>query len=170
MQSYFVSIVVGILSLAPVAGPSDATPTAMMPTDMASNVTSNATTDTDSPTFAPTTTTGFTNDTRFLQAVTTAPIPDCAELDELFCDFLGGEDLSECCLFECIGQLQALFTCVIMETTGEDRSDCEVPVCPTPTPVEASTDKPTSPVSGAGISTGSRVAALAASLLAFAVL
>jgi hypothetical protein len=120
------------------------------------------------PTVVTSNTTTFVNDTRYLQAATTAPIPECDELDELFCDLLGG-DLGECCLFECISQLQALFTCVIKETTGEDRSDCEVPVCPTPTPVEVATEKPV-PASGAVIATGSRMAALAASLLVFFVL
>jgi hypothetical protein len=169
---------------APAAGPADMTSNETAPIDMTSNTTTaptemNTTTPTEMNTTTPTdmtsnmtmtdnTTSLATNDTRFLQAVTTQPIPECDELDELFCEFLGGEELSDCCLFECISELQDLFVCMIKETTGEDRSDCEVPVCPTPAPVPATT-KP-KPVSGAGVPTGSRVAALAASLLAFAVL
>ncbi|CAB9519963.1 expressed unknown protein [Seminavis robusta] len=103
---------------------------------------------------------------RFLQDA--AAIPECAELEAEFCDALAGEDTEDCCLTACTDEIQALLVCVIMEETGEDRSDCEIPECETAGPAPSTSAPAPAPSSDAA--SISRVAALSASLLAFAVL
>ena len=96
-------------------------------------------------------------------------VPECGELDEAFCDTFGA-DLADCCLTDCTEAIQALVVCIIRETTGEDRSDCEVPVCPTSAPEATSTSDEPKPEVSAAVSVVSRMAALVASMVAFVML
>ena len=95
-------------------------------------------------------------------------VPTCEELDESYCVGFGGEDMSECCMLDCASQLQLLVSCTVLKTTGEDRSMCDIPECPTMAPVEGETgDKEVATSSASAVP---KMFALVASVFAFVML
>lgn len=99
-----------------------------------------------------------------------AYVPTCEELDESYCERFGGQDLSECCMLDCAESLQSLVSCVVLKTTGEDRSNCEVPECPTMAPVASDSDGDREVASSSAVAVIPKMAALVASLVAFVML
>ena len=94
-------------------------------------------------------------------------VPTCEEIEESFCDAFG-EDIGLCCLTDCTVEIKSLLDCVILATTGEDRSNCEVPTCPGPAPTE--TDTTTAPAASSAITTTRGAVVGAASLIVAAML
>ena len=97
-------------------------------------------------------------------------VPGCEEIAESFCEVFGGEGLEECCLTDCTAEIQNLLTCVVLQTTGEDRSDCEVPSCPGSTLPETTSAPAGSEATSSAASVATRVAAMATALAAVAML
>ena len=94
-------------------------------------------------------------------------VPDCDGIADAFCGAFAG-DLDECCLTDCTPQIKTLLDCIVVKTTGEDRSYCEIPTCPTTAPEP--TDAPATGATSSATSTVTRVVGAAASLLAIAML
>lgn len=95
-------------------------------------------------------------------------VPECDEIEESFCDVFGGEGLDACCLTDCTTEIQNLLTCVVLQTTGEDRSDCSIPTCPGAAP-PTETNAP-NPGTSSATSVVTRVAAVATTLAAVAMM
>lgn len=56
--------------------------------------------------------------------------PTCEEMEVDFCKkYYGGWDMGDCCMVDCAAELQSLTQCMIVETIGEDRSDCPAYEC-----------------------------------------
>lgn len=94
-------------------------------------------------------------------------VPECDEIEESFCDVFGG-GLDECCLTDCTAEIQNLLTCVVLQTTGEDRSDCSIPTCPGAAPPMETTAP--NPGTSSATSVVTRVAAVATTLAAVAMM
>ncbi|CAB9503179.1 ABC-type nitrate sulfonate bicarbonate transport [Seminavis robusta] len=54
-------------------------------------------------------------------------VPTCAQIEQDYCGVL--EENPDCCVDDCLAEVHLATTCVILEETGEDRSDCQVPTC-----------------------------------------
>lgn len=94
-------------------------------------------------------------------------VPQCDELEETYCEAFGEDADGDCCLVDCTSELHALMTCVVVETTGEDRSMCSVPECEQP--ASTTTTAPAATGSSA-TSIAPRALAVVASLVALAAL
>lgn len=95
-------------------------------------------------------------------------VPTCDEIETEFCAAFVQEDVADCCLVDCADALQALISCLVMETTGVDRSNCGIPECPTPAPTPATGDSTGPTDSATGVA--SKLAIVSAAAFAFAML
>jgi hypothetical protein len=64
-------------------------------------------------------------------AETLPEVPGCEEIESEFCAAFTSVDTEDCCLLDCAEAIKALLDCVLLETTGEDRSECRIPECET---------------------------------------
>lgn len=96
-------------------------------------------------------------------------IPTCEELEVEFCDAFAGEDITDCCLTDCLEPLQAIVVCLVLKTTEVDLSECEIPECPeAPAPAESTPAPAPTPSAATGVA--STVASVATAGIAMAML
>ena len=56
-------------------------------------------------------------------------VPDCEEMNQEFCNLYAGEGAEDCCIVDCVAEYMDVFSCLILEAFGVDRTDCAPPEC-----------------------------------------